>query len=49
MKNQNRKIPKIRFNNSKIDWQQVKFKNLLNLKEGIRRGPFGSALKKASM
>ena len=46
MKNQNRKIPKIRFNNSKIDWQQVKFKNLLNLKEGIRRGPFGSALKK---
>lgn len=46
MKNQNRKIPKIRFNNSKIDWQQVKFKNLLNLEEGIRRGPFGSALKK---
>ena len=46
MKNQNRKIPKIRFNNSKIDWQQVKFKNLLNSEEGIRRGPFGSALKK---
>ena len=37
---------KIRFNNSKIDWQQVKFKNLLNSEEGIRRGPFGSALKK---
>ena len=37
---------KIRFNNSKIDWQQVKFKNLLNSDEGIRRGPFGSALKK---
>ena len=46
MKNQNRKIPKIRFNNSKIDWQQIKFKNLLNSEEGIRRGPFGSALKK---
>ena len=46
MKNQNRKIPKIRFNNSKIDWQQVKVKNLLNSEEGIRRGPFGSALKK---
>lgn len=46
MKNQNRKVPKIRFNNSKIDWQQVKFKNLLNSEEGIRRGPFGSALKK---
>ena len=46
MKNQNKKIPKIRFNNSKIDWQQVKFKNLLNSEEGIRRGPFGSALKK---
>ena len=42
----NKKIPKIRFNNSKIDWQQVKFKNLLNSEEGIRRGPFGSALKK---
>lgn len=41
-----RDIPKIRFNNSKIDWQQVKFKNLLNSEEGIRRGPFGSALKK---
>ncbi len=41
-----RNIPKIRFNNSKIDWQQVKFKNLLNSEEGIRRGPFGSALKK---
>ena len=39
-------ILKIRFNNSKIDWQQVKFKNLLNSEEGIRRGPFGSALKK---
>ena len=37
---------KIRFNNSKINWQQVKFKNLLNSEEGIRRGPFGSALKK---
>ena len=42
----NKKIPKIRFNNYKIDWQQVKFKNLLNSEEGIRRGPFGSALKK---
>ena len=42
----NKKIPKIRFNNFKIDWQQVKFKNLLNSEEGIRRGPFGSALKK---
>ena len=42
----NKKIPKIRFNNSKIDWQKVKFKNLLNSEEGIRRGPFGSALKK---
>lgn len=41
-----RDIPKIRFNNSKIDWQQAKFKNLLNSEEGIRRGPFGSALKK---
>ncbi|OHQ91413.1 restriction endonuclease subunit S [Streptococcus sp. SP8] len=46
MKMGNKKIPKIRFNNSKIDWQQVKFKNLLNSEEGIRRGPFGSALKK---
>ena len=27
-------------------WQQVKFKNLLNSEEGIRRGPFGSALRK---
>ena len=41
-----RDIPRIRFNNSKFDWQQVKFKNLLNSEEGIRRGPFGSALKK---
>ncbi len=41
-------IPKRRFVEFKNDdaWEQRKFKNILNSDDGIRRGPFGSALKK---
>lgn len=40
------KQPKIRFKGYINDWEQCKFSNLLDKKDGIRRGPFGSALKK---
>ena len=40
--------PKRRFKEFKNDWEQRKFTYLLDKKDGIRRGPFGSALKKSS-
>ena len=43
-----RKVPKLRFPGFTEDWEQRKFTYLLDKKEGIRRGPFGSALKKSS-
>ncbi|MBG9984896.1 restriction endonuclease subunit S [Aerococcaceae bacterium DSM 111022] len=38
--------PKRRFAGFEGSWQIIKFNDLLNATEGIRRGPFGSALKK---
>ncbi len=43
-----RNVPKLRFPGFTEDWEQRKFTYLLDKKEGIRRGPFGSALKKSS-
>ena len=39
-------IPKRRFKGFSEDWEQCKFEKLLDYDDGIRRGPFGSALKK---
>ncbi|QOW27213.1 restriction endonuclease subunit S [Bacillus cereus] len=39
-------LPEIRFPGFTGDWEQLKFENMLDENEGIRRGPFGSALKK---
>lgn len=40
------KVPELRFKGFTDDWEQRKFKDLVDSKDGIRRGPFGSALKK---
>ncbi|MDP1498574.1 restriction endonuclease subunit S [Bacillus velezensis] len=40
------KSPKIRFVGFTDAWEERKFIELLDIREGIRRGPFGSALKK---
>ncbi|QCR30452.1 restriction endonuclease subunit S (plasmid) [Priestia megaterium] len=39
-------IPEIRFAGFTGEWEQRKFEDVLNKQDGIRRGPFGSALKK---
>ncbi|MCU4806635.1 restriction endonuclease subunit S [Bacillus cereus] len=39
-------LPEIRFPGFTGGWEQRKFENMLDENEGIRRGPFGSALKK---
>ncbi|PEX06575.1 type I restriction endonuclease subunit S [Priestia megaterium] len=39
-------VPEVRFPEFSGDWQQCKFEDVLNKQDGIRRGPFGSALKK---
>ncbi|EJP94121.1 restriction endonuclease subunit S [Bacillus cereus] len=39
-------VPEIRFAGFTDAWEQRKFIELLDVKDGIRRGPFGSALKK---
>lgn len=44
MKNKN--VPEIRFSGYKDEWKPSKFEDLLDKKNGVRRGPFGSALKK---
>ena len=41
-------FPELRFPGFTDAWEQRKFTYLLDKKEGIRRGPFGSALKKSS-
>lgn len=41
-----KKVPELRFDGFDGDWEQRKFEELLNKKDGVRRGPFGSALKK---
>ena len=38
--------PEIRFKGFTDPWEQCKFVDLLDKKDGIRRGPFGSSLKK---
>ncbi|WP_242302726.1 restriction endonuclease subunit S [Bacillus cereus group sp. BfR-BA-01361] len=40
------KTPEIRFEGFTDDWEQRKFESMLDKNEGIRRGPFGSAIKK---
>ena len=40
--------PRIRFKGFTEDWEQRKFLDLLDTQNGIRRGPFGSSLKKDS-
>ncbi|WP_247664004.1 restriction endonuclease subunit S [Heyndrickxia faecalis] len=40
------RVPKRRFAGFTQPWEQRKFIELLDVKDGIRRGPFGSALKK---
>lgn len=40
--------PRIRFRGFTEDWEQRKFLDLLDTQNGIRRGPFGSSLKKDS-
>lgn len=47
MSKEERKVPELRFKGFHDDWEQRKFFTLLDSKEGIRRGPFGSALKKS--
>lgn len=39
-------VPSVRFTNFNRDWELCKFEDLLDKENGIRRGPFGSALKK---
>jgi len=41
-----KKTPQIRFKGFTDDWEERKFEDLLDSKDGVRRGPFGSALKK---
>ena len=40
------KVPELRFAGFVDDWEERKFESLLDRNEGVRRGPFGSALKK---
>ena len=46
MENEKIGIPKLRFPGYTDTWKQHKFEDLLDSKDGVRRGPFGSALKK---
>ncbi|MGX9481193.1 restriction endonuclease subunit S [Veillonella sp. Ser01] len=48
MSKEKRRVPKLRFPGFTEDWEQRKFVDLLDLQNGIRRGPFGSSLKKDS-
>lgn len=38
--------PEIRFKGFSGEWEEIKFLNLLDNQDGIRRGPFGSSIKK---
>ncbi|QMT84499.1 restriction endonuclease subunit S [Companilactobacillus pabuli] len=40
------KVPEVRFTDFHGDWEQHKFQEILDKNNGIRRGPFGSSLKK---
>ncbi|EGP5178200.1 restriction endonuclease subunit S [Enterococcus faecium] len=46
MQEERTNVPKIRFKGYAEEWEERKFESLLDKKDGIRRGPFGSALKK---
>ncbi|MFT5706023.1 MAG: type I restriction enzyme S subunit [Oceanospirillaceae bacterium] len=39
-------VPEIRFEGFREDWDEIKFTEIFDAKDGIRRGPFGSAIKK---
>lgn len=39
-------VPKRRFEGFTGEWKKKQYNDLLDKSEGIRRGPFGSALKK---
>ena len=41
-------VPNIRFKKFKIQWDKYKFADILDKNNGIRRGPFGSSLRKDS-
>lgn len=47
MINKKRVVPQLRFRGFTDDWEQRKFSWMLDVDDGIRRGPFGSALKKS--
>lgn len=47
MRDEMKKVPRLRFRGFSEEWELCKFKGLLDKQDGIRRGPFGSALKKA--
>jgi len=46
MMEEKRLVPKKRFKHREAEWNKLEFNQLLNENDGIRRGPFGSALKK---
>lgn len=46
MNKQKEKVPDLRFKGFTDDWEQRKFSEILAKSDGLRRGPFGSALKK---
>lgn len=46
MSEETKKAPAIRFQGFTDDWEQRKFEEMLDKNDGVRRGPFGSALKK---
>lgn len=41
-----KRVPEIRFEGFTDEWEQRKFEEMLDKNDGVRRGPFGSALKK---
>lgn len=49
MRDEMKKVPRLRFRGFSEEWELCKFKGLLDEQDGIRRGPFGSALKKPSL
>ena len=39
-------VPEIRFEGFSGEWEKIKFSEIFNEKDGIRRGPFGGSIKK---
>ena len=46
MTEETKKAPVMRFQGFSDDWEQRKFEEMLDKNDGVRRGPFGSSLKK---